>query len=132
MVDPSPLEWRADLPAKDPVLVYFSLGVEAWVKIRRCFFDITDTNGQGQQAINRPPEIVNRNRVVQRDGSNLRESMDARIRAAGPFDMHHVALNGSNDGFEDTLNGEQMRLNLPPMEISAVIGDVKLEAAHGG
>lgn len=132
VVDPSPLEWRADLPAKDPVLVCFSPGVEARVKIRRCFFNVTDTNCQRQQPVDRAAEVVNRNGIVQRDGGNLGESMDARIRAARAVDMYRAALNGSNDGFEDTLDGKQIRLNLPSMEIGAIIGDVKLKAAHGG
>jgi hypothetical protein len=102
------------------------------VKIRRRFFDVTDANRQRQQPVDRATEIVNGNRIVQRNGSNLRQSMDARIRAARPFDMHRPALNGPNDGFEDALDGEQIRLYLPAVKIGTVVGDVKLKATHGG
>ena len=132
VVDPSPLEWRADLPAKNIRVPDFSPGVKARVKIPRCFFNVTDTNCQRQQPVDRTAEVVNRNGIVQRDRGNLGQSMDTRIRAARAVDMYRTALNGSDDGFEDTLDGKQIRLDLPSVEIGAVIGDVKLKAAHGG
>ena len=106
--------------------------MKARVKIPRCLFNVTDTNCQRQQPVDRTAEVVNRNGIVQRDRGNLGQSMDTRIRAARAVDMYRTALNGSDDGFEDTLDGKQIRLDLPSVEIGAVIGDVKLKAAHGG
>src|SRR5690348_1535954 len=130
MINPATLEGRADLIAKDSVFVCLAPRVKARMEIERCFLDVTDANGRRQQPVDGTAEIINRNGIVQTDSCHLCQCMNTGIGSPGTLHLHSAALNDSNYRFEHTLDGRQIRLNLPSMKICPVVSNIKAKAAH--
>jgi len=64
VINKAPLEGRADLFTKDPVLVCFAESIEARMKVRPGLGDVTETYRLGQEAIDCAPKIILGNSIL--------------------------------------------------------------------
>ena len=94
------------------------------------FLDSQDANFSGQQRVCAPkggPAVHGANRM---DIGHLPMRVNARIGTAGTGDTHVVIEQLLEGLLEFTLDGPEIRLNLPSVKVRTVIGNSQLEVAH--
>jgi len=94
------------------------------------FNKIGGANGVRKQVVQGPAEVVERDPVGEGEGGGLCQGMDAGVGAAGTGDLDGRALDFGQRGFQSALNGSQAGLHLPAVEVRAIIGDVRADAAR--
>jgi len=115
---------RQDFIVPNPIPVYLSFGREAGMEGFRHKPALHDSDRRRKDAIQRRPPPL---RPVT-PGRNIHvgalgESVDARIRAAGPVHSHRLGTNLLKGFLEVILNAVAIRLTLPAGERRAVIPD---------
>lgn len=130
MVHIAELEGIADFVAEDPVFVSLRYGVEPGMELWSDLLHIADSYGRRKQAIDGPAQVIRRNRVGEGNGSYLGPGMNAGVGPAGALDPHRSALYLADDTFQRSLDGGQVRLDLPAVKVGAVVGDGKADSAQ--
>ncbi len=125
-----PFKGRTNLVPEDPIPVQLLLRIETRMKIGMHFRHRADSNRLGEQPIYRPAKVVRRNRIRDRNSRDLSERMNARVRPTGPDNIDVTAFYPADDVLENTLNGGQSRLYLPPVELRAVISNLEPKSSH--
>ena len=118
----SPLEGRADLGAEERVTIGLRDGIETRMEIRMRFAYIKNADRGRQQPVDRAPQVIHGNGVVNGKRGYLHERMHSGIGAARSGNMNGAALDAGHDLLERPLNGAQTGLHLPAMKVGAVIG----------
>ena len=121
MVHVQPVKGRADFGAQDAVFVGLGARVEARMKIRRGVFHRQYSDIARKQPVHGFAQILRRDGIGQVESRHLRQGVDAGVGAARRVDMHRLAFDLREHGFEHALNGRQLRLNLPAVIVRAVV-----------
>ena len=106
---------------ENPIFVRFSDGAMASVEILGSMLGRQNPNGRGQRAIQRPEQIGWRDGRVQRKARHLTERVDTRVGASGALRKHRFASDVVDSSGDRPLNRGERRLNLPAVEVSAVV-----------
>src|SRR5712692_4032373 len=89
-----------------------------------------DSNCLWKQRVQRTLEFTRRQRRLRSKAGHLTEGMHARVRAPRPMQLDVLLRKSTQHSDYLALNCGFVRLNLPPVELRAVVGDGQLEVAH--
>ncbi len=116
----------------DFVAVGFGGGVEAGVEVGVGFGGVEDADGGGEEAVDGAAEVVDGDAVVEGEGGYLGEGVNAGVGTTGAGDVDVFAVHIAEDFFEDALDGDEIGLVLPAVEIGTVIGKSDSDATRHG
>jgi hypothetical protein len=122
VVNKPAFNWRADFRSPDPILVSFSDGVEAGMKIRVHLFHLHDSDIFRQKPVDRFPQVVAWNRIFECESGYLGDGVDSSVGPAGPRHVHRSFLNPAYDVLEHLLDCWKSRLDLPSFICGPVVG----------
>jgi hypothetical protein len=121
-------ERRADLMAggfdgEDAILVGF--GGRGVAGVERLGDDLRseDTDGSGQGAVEGANEVGGRDARLKSKTGDLRESVHAGVGAAGALGQRRFTDDAAEGGLQLALDGGFAGLDLPSVEIGAVVGE---------
>lgn len=129
VVDVAGIERRTDFGAIHGVAVGLGVGVEAGVEVGVNLFHVVNTDGGGEQTIDRLFEILRGDAVGEAESSYLREGVDAGVGATGTGDMNGGAFNAADDLFQHALDGGEAGLYLPAVVFRAIVRNGNADAA---
>ena len=130
VVHVGPLKRATDLIAQDAVFIRLGLGIEARVEIAVNLFGREYPDGGRQEPVDGAPQVGDRDRVGDGEGSHLFEGVHPGVGAARAGYVHREAFHVGENLFEAALNGGQTGLHLPSVKRAAVVGQFDLDAAH--
>ena len=130
MVDVAGNEGRADSVPPDPILVEFAASRVAGVELPGCLFERDNPNRFREQAVHRTEEITGGNGVGERERSNLAQRMNTGVGPSGALHIDRDAFDLGERVLQDALNGGAIRLDLPAVEVRAIVCESRFEMAH--
>ena len=130
-MDVGTLKGRTDFVAKDAVFVQLRHGVVTGVESGRYVFHIGDANRPGQQMVHGAEKIYTWNGTGGGEGGHLGDSVDAGIGAAAALNKNWRFGKSEKDTLEFALHRHQTGLDLPAVEVGAVIGNGDADTPFG-
>ena len=100
------------------------------MKFRVRFIDGQDADFARQKCIGPPTDGLQLHRASRLNIGNLLMRVNTRVCPAGTEDVHIMIEQFLKGFLKLALNGPKIRLDLPSMEIRAVIGKSQLEVPH--
>ena len=97
------------------------------MEVFRGFLDAVDSNRRWKQRIDGLPEVGKWNKAFGFETADLGQGVSAGICPARAMHQNWSLNDPFNYSRELALNRVQMRLNLPAVEVGAVIGDFKAD-----
>ena len=92
------------------------------------FGGFEDADGGGQVAVDGHLKVGERERVLEGKCRNLGEGMNAGVGAPRTGHVDVLLFNAGNEFFEEPLDGGEAGLDLPAMEIGAIVGKLDADA----
>lgn len=117
---------RTDFSPVDSVLVSFCADAVSGVEVRRCVLGVEDADGGGECAIEGAEQVRRRDERSELEGCDLSAGMDAGVGASAALRENMFVGDACDGGGDLALNGRLSRLDLPAVEISAVVGEREL------
>lgn len=121
--------WTHLIP-EDPIPIEFPFCIEARVKGWGSLRYRADSNRLRKQTIDRPPEIVDGDRIEERNCGYLAQRMHSGIRSTGSADIDMPAFNPADNLLKDALHGRQSRLYLPAVKVRTVVSNLEPKLPH--
>ena len=115
--------WTGRLDREHPVLIGLGAGRMSGVERVGNDLGVDDANGAGESAIEGAEEIGGWNPRVEREAGDLGKRVYPGIGPAGALGKRQFADDAAEGGLKFALDGTFARLNLPAMEVGAVIGE---------
>lgn len=117
---------RANLSAKDAVLIGFRADAVARVEVGRGVFSVVDSDGAGKCPVEGAEQVGRRDRRGEFDGGDLGAGVDAGIGAPASLRENGFSGDAFDGGRELALDSSVAGLDLPAVEIGSVIGEGEL------
>lgn len=126
-----------DEPARQPqpVGIAFAKGIEAGMEVVGCAAHIEDADVVRQLGVDGLLPVDTKLVVGDVHVRHLPVGMDSRVGTSCGMESDLFTCHARDDGFEHSLNGAGARacgmfLNLPAMQVCALVGDGQSEAGH--
>jgi len=128
----APEHGRHHFPAIQAIAVDFSSGRPSGTEIGASLLGRDDTNGRRKQRVQGALKLRRRERRLRAEAGHLAKSVHTGIRPASARQLDTLLGQAAEHGNYFTLDRWFIRLNLPAVEVGAVVGNREFEMTHSG
>ncbi len=119
-----------DFAAIQTVAIDFAAGGPASVEVRAHFLGGHNANRGRQQRVQRAVKFGSGKSRLRAKAADLAQRVDAGVGAPGAVELHIFLRDAAQHVHDFALDGRFVCLNLPAVEVRAVVGDGELEITH--
>lgn len=127
----APKERRANILLADSVTIGLGASGIAGVKVFGDLMHSANANGGWERVIQSLLQVTARNAAGGLKICHLPVGMDAGVGPAGPMDVHRLANDSADGLLQPALDGGQVRLPLPAVELRAIVSNQEAKISHG-